>query len=67
MMNNPEFVSQQAQAIFFSQISRDAVWPIQLLVQWVPGVLSLGVKQLGFEIDHFTSSFTSSRVCVNCT
>jgi hypothetical protein len=36
--------------------SRTALGPTQPPIQWVPGTLSLGVKQLGCEADHSTPS-----------
>jgi hypothetical protein len=36
----------------FTTVSRMALEPTQLPIQWVPGALSLGVKQLGHEADH---------------
>jgi hypothetical protein len=36
----------------FSMSSRSALVPTQPPVQWVPGALSLGVKQQGHEADH---------------
>jgi hypothetical protein len=37
---------------FFTTASRTVLGPTQLPIQWVPGDLSLGVKQLGCEADH---------------
>jgi hypothetical protein len=36
----------------FDTVSRPALGPIQPAIQWVPGVLSLGVKRAGREADH---------------
>jgi Ni,Fe-hydrogenase I cytochrome b subunit len=36
----------------FTTTSRTALRPTQPPIQWVPGALSLGVKQLGSEADH---------------
>jgi hypothetical protein len=36
----------------FNTASRTALGPTQPLIQWVPGALSLGVKQPGREADH---------------
>jgi hypothetical protein len=33
-------------------VSRKALRPTQPPIQWVPGVLSLGVKRSGREADH---------------
>jgi hypothetical protein len=37
---------------FFYTVSRLALGPTQRPIQWVPGDLSLGVKQSGREADH---------------
>jgi hypothetical protein len=34
------------------KVSRTALGPTQPPIQWVPGILSLGVKQPGSEADH---------------
>jgi hypothetical protein len=48
-----EFNSWQGLGIFlFTAVSRMALGPTQTPIQWVPGVLSLGLKQLGREVDH---------------
>jgi hypothetical protein len=36
----------------FTTASRTAMGPTQSPIQWVPGALSLGVKQLGREADY---------------
>jgi hypothetical protein len=36
----------------YTTASRTALEPIQLPIQWVPGVLSLGVKRRGREAGH---------------
>jgi hypothetical protein len=36
----------------FYGIPRTALGPIQPPIQWAPGALSLGVKQLEYEADH---------------
>jgi hypothetical protein len=47
------FDSQLELGIFlFTTVSRMALEPTQPPIQWVPGVLSLGVKQPGREADH---------------
>jgi hypothetical protein len=37
---------------FFTTVSRMALGSTQPPIQWIPGALSLGVKQLGHEADH---------------
>jgi hypothetical protein len=52
-----EFDSQQRLGIFlFITTSRMALGPTQPPIQWVPGALSLGVKQPGCEADHLPPS-----------
>jgi hypothetical protein len=47
------FNSQWGQGIFlFTTVSRLAVGPTQSPIQWVTGVLSLGVKRPGREADE---------------
>jgi len=47
------FSSWQALGFFIlATMSRLALEPIQPPTQWVAGVLTLGVKQLGHEVDH---------------
>jgi hypothetical protein len=48
------FYPRRGQRIFpLSSVSRPALGPTQPPVQWVPGVLSLGVKaQPGHDADH---------------
>jgi hypothetical protein len=56
-----EFDSQWGLGIFlFTTTSRMALGPTQPPIQWVPGALSLGVKQLGIEADH--SPLSSAEV-----
>jgi len=42
------------------------LWGAQSMFQWVPGFLSLGVKQLGLETDHTTASTGKVRNEQNC-
>jgi hypothetical protein len=44
----------------FPTLSRPALGPAQPPIQWVPGALSLGVKQLGRDADH--SPPTSAKI-----
>jgi hypothetical protein len=47
------FDSQWGLGIFlFTTASRKVLGPSQPPIQWVPGALSLGIKQLGREADH---------------
>jgi hypothetical protein len=47
------FNSQQELGIFlFTMVSRIALGPTHPPTQWIPGALSLEVKQLGHEADH---------------
>jgi hypothetical protein len=47
------FDSQQGLGIvLFTTVSRMVQRSTQPPIQWVPGALSLGVKQLGHEADH---------------
>jgi hypothetical protein len=48
----PGFESRQGKDFLFSITSTPAVGPTQPPIQWVPGVLSLGVKRSGREADH---------------
>jgi hypothetical protein len=49
---------------FFTTASRPALRPTQPPIQWVPGALSLAVKQLGHEADHSPPSSTEVKECV---
>jgi hypothetical protein len=52
-LHDRRFESRQGLGIFlFTTASRPALEPIQLLIQWVTGALSLGVKWPGCEVDH---------------
>jgi hypothetical protein len=56
------FDSWQGMGIFlFTTVSRPALGPTQPPIQWVPGVLSLGVKRLGREADHSPPSSTEVK------
>jgi hypothetical protein len=47
------FESQQELGIFlFTIVSKPALGPTQLLIQWLPRALSLGVKRPGREAQH---------------
>jgi hypothetical protein len=47
------FDSRRELGIFlFTTVSRTALWPTQPPIQWVSGVVSLGVKRPGREADH---------------
>jgi hypothetical protein len=43
---------QRLEIFLFTTASRTALEPTQPPIQWVPGALSRGVKQLGREADH---------------
>jgi hypothetical protein len=56
------FDSQQGQEIFlFTAESRPALWPNQLLMQWVTGAISLGVKRPGREADYSPPSSVEAK------
>jgi hypothetical protein len=48
----------------FTTASRTALGPTQPPIQWVPRVLSLGVKQPGREADHSLPSSAEVKECV---
>jgi len=48
----------------FTTASRTALGSTQPPIQWVPGALSLGVKQLGHEADHSPPSRAKVKECV---
>jgi hypothetical protein len=48
----------------FTTASRTALGPTQPPIQWVPGTLSLGVKQSGREADHSLPSSAEVKECV---
>jgi hypothetical protein len=52
-MDDRGFESQQRTGIFlFTKVSKPALEPTNPPIQWVPWVLSLGVKRLEREADH---------------
>jgi hypothetical protein len=52
-MGCSRFDSRRGLGIFlFDTMSRPALWPIQPPIEWVPGVLFMGVKRPGREADH---------------
>jgi hypothetical protein len=56
------FGFRQGQEVFpYSTATRSALGPTQLLIQWVPGALSPGVKLLGREADHSPPSTAEVR------
>jgi hypothetical protein len=55
MLNNLGFKSQQEQEMFlFSKMCGLALGPTKPPIQWMPGILSLGVKWLGDEAELHT-------------
>jgi hypothetical protein len=48
----------------FKTAFRTALGPTQPPIQWVPGALSLGVKQPGREADHSPPSSAEDKECV---
>jgi hypothetical protein len=56
-------IPSRGRTIFcFNTASRPALWPTQTPIQWVPGILSLGVKWPEIECDN---SLTSSAEVKN--
>jgi hypothetical protein len=54
------FEYRQRLGIFlFTSVSRPVLRPTQLSVQWVPGILFLGVKWLGREDDNSPSPLSA--------
>jgi hypothetical protein len=45
-------------------MSRTTLGPTQPPIQWVPGTLSLGIKQPEREADHSPPSITEVKECV---
>jgi hypothetical protein len=59
------FDSRRGLGIFlFITASRTALEPTQPPIQWVSGVLSLGVKRPGREADHLPPSSAEVKECV---
>jgi hypothetical protein len=59
------FDSRRGLGIFlFITVSRTALGPTQLPIQWVPGSISLGIKRLGHEADHSPPSIAEVKECV---
>jgi hypothetical protein len=48
----------------FTTESRPALEPTRPPIQWVPGVISLGVKRLGHEADHSPPSSAEVKECM---
>jgi hypothetical protein len=49
--------------LFLTTVSRTALGPTQLPIQWVLGALSLGVERLGREADHSPLSSAEVTEC----
>jgi hypothetical protein len=59
------FYSRRGLGVFlFTTASRTALGPTQPPIQWVPGALSLEVKQPGREADHSPPSSAEVKECV---
>jgi hypothetical protein len=59
------FNSQQGLGIFlFTTVSRTPLQPTQPPIQGAPGAHSLGVKQLGCEVDHSSPSSAKVKECM---
>jgi hypothetical protein len=59
------FDSRLRLGIFLSTAaSRTVLGPTQPPIQWVPGVLSVGVKRLRLQADHSPPSSTEVKECV---
>jgi hypothetical protein len=57
------FDSRRGMGIFlFTTVSKTALGPTQPPIQWVPAVLSLGVKRPGREADHSPPSSAEARM-----
>jgi hypothetical protein len=62
------FESRQGLGIFlFTTASGTALGPTQPPIQWVPGALSLKVKQLEREVDHSPPSSAEIKNAWSCT
>jgi hypothetical protein len=53
--------------IFFNTMSKPALGSTQPPIQWVPGALSLGVKQPGHEADHQLHLVLKAKNACSCT
>jgi hypothetical protein len=51
---------------FFSVKCLNWLWGAQSMIQWVPGFLSVGLKQLGHETDNTAASTAKVRNGWNC-
>jgi len=62
------FDSRQELGIFlFATASRPALGPIQPPIQWVPAVLSPGVKRLRHDANHSPPSSAEIKYAWSCT
>jgi hypothetical protein len=55
---------QELGILLFTTTSRPTLGPTKPPNQWVPGAISLGVKQSGHEADHSTPSGSKVKECV---
>jgi hypothetical protein len=63
--HDQEFESRQGLGIFLlTTASTSALGPTQPPIQWLPAVLSLGIKRPGREADHSPPSNAEVKECV---
>jgi hypothetical protein len=55
----------ELEIFLFTTVSRLALGPTQPPIQWVPEVLSLGVKRPGSEADHSPPFSAEAKECVD--
>jgi len=52
VLDNKGLILDRGRDFFFATASRPTLVPTSPPIQWVPGALSLGIKQPGCEADH---------------